>query len=174
MARNNNNIYYPLSILKEGVFLKGLGRIVLAVSIIIIFFSASEIWASSIIKEIRIQGNQYIKSEKIARVIKSKVGEPLSEQKIKEDMQAIYDMGFFYGLSVFKEEEKDGVILIFQVKENDKIDKIDLKGVDSKEINKVKKLLTFKEGDLWNFTQIKESKDKITQFYYKKDSSLLL
>jgi len=164
----NNDIYYPLSILKEGVFLKGLGKIVLAVLIILIFFCASEIWASSIIKGIRIRGNQYVKSEEITKVIKSKVGESLSEQKIREDMQAIYDMGFFSDLSVFKEEEKDGLILTFQVKENGKIDKIDLKGVDSEEINKVRKLLTFKEGDLWNFTQIKESRDKITQFYYKK------
>jgi len=163
-----NDIHFPLSIFKEGVFLKKLGEIVLAVLIVFIFLPGWEVWASSVIQEIQIQGNQHIKEEEITKVIGSKVGEALSQQKIREDIQAIYDMGFFSYISVFKEEGTDGLILVFQVEENEKIDEINFQGVDSEEINKVRKLLTFKEGDLWNFIQTKESKDKISQFYHKK------
>lgn len=163
-----DNIYSPFSVLKEGVFLKRLVGIILALLIVFIFLPKSEVWASLMVKEIQIKGNQYIDTEEILQVIKSKVGQPLSEQRIKEDMQAIYDMGFFPYLSVFKEEEKDGLILIFQVEENKKINEISWLGINSKEVNQIKKLLTFKEEDLFNFLEVKESKDRITQFYYKK------
>lgn len=163
-----DNIYSPFSVLKEGVFLKRLVGIILALLIVFIFLPKSEVWASLMVKEIQIKGNQYIDTEEILQVIKSKVGQPLSEQRIKEDMQAIYDMGFFPYLSVFKEEEKDGLILIFQVEENKKINEISWLGINSKEVNQIKKLLTFKEEDLFSFLEVKESKDRITQFYYKK------
>lgn len=163
-----SNIHYPLCVLKEGVFIKRLCRIVPAVLLILTFLSTGAVWASSIIEEIRIEGNRHIKTEEIHKVIKSKVGELLLEQKVREDMQAIYDMGVFSYLSVFKEKGTDGLILIFQVEENERIGKVSFEGVDSKQIKKLRKLLTFEEGDLYNFVRVRETKDKIIHFYREK------
>ena len=163
-----DNLCSPFSVLKEGVFLKRLVGIVLVLSIVFIFLPKLEVWASPMVEEIQIKGNQYIDTEEILQVIKSKVGEPLSEQRIREDIQAIYDMGFFSYLSVLEEKDADGLILIFQVEENKIINEISFKGIDGKEVNEIKKLLTFKQEDLFNFIQVKKSKDEITQFYYKK------
>ncbi len=168
MVTRKDNLCSPFSVLKEGVFLKRLVEIVLALSIAFILLPKLEVWASPMVQEIQVKGNQYIDTEEILQVIKSKVGEPLSEQRIREDIQAIYDIGFFSYLSALKEKEKDGLILIFQVEENKIIDEISFEGINGKEINEIKKLLTFKEKDLFNFIQAKISKDKITQFYYKK------
>ena len=163
-----DNLYSPSPVLKEGVFLRRLVGVVVALSIAFIFLPKLQAWASSVVQEIQIEGNQYIDTEEILQVIKSKVGDPFSEQRIIEDIQAIYDMGFFFNLSVLEEEEKDGVILIFQVEENKIVDGINFGGIDGKEVNQIKKLLTFKENDLFNFIEVKKSKDKITQFYHKK------
>lgn len=163
-----DNLCSPFSVLKEGVFLKRLVGIVLALSIVFIFLPKLEVWASPMVEEIQVKGNQYIDTEEILQVIKSKVGEPLSEQRIREDIQAIYDIGFFSYLSALKEKKKDGLIIIFQVEENKIINEISFEDIDGKEVNEIKKLLTFKEKDLFNFIQVKKSKDKITQFYYKK------
>lgn len=163
-----DSLCFPLSVLKERVFLKRLIGIILALSVVFIFLPKLEVWASQMVEEIQIKGNQYIDTEEILQVIKSKVGEPLSEQRIREDIQAIYDIGFFSYLSVLEEKGRDGLILIFQVEENKRINEISFEGIDGKEVNEIKKLLTFKEKDLFNFIQVKKSKDKITQFYYKK------
>lgn len=168
MVTRKDNLCSPFSVLKEGVFLKKLVRIVLGLSIVFIFLPKLEVWASPMVEEIQVKGNQYIDTEEILQVIKSKVDEPLSEQRIREDIQAIYDMGFFSYLSALKEKEKDGLILIFQVEENEIINEISFEGIEGKEVNKIKKLLTFKERDLFNFIEVKKSKDKISQFYYKK------
>lgn len=125
--------------------------------------------SSPIVKEIKITGNKYIKEKEIRKVIKSKVNEPLSLNKIKEDLQAIYGMGFFTSdLQVFKEKMDGGIRLIFRVEENPKIIQIELKGLEKKEEEKIKHLLSFKKGDLWNFKKIKESKDKILQFFHQQ------
>ncbi|GAF85520.1 unnamed protein product, partial [marine sediment metagenome] len=86
--------------------LKRLVGIVLALSIVLIFLPKLEVWASPMVEEIQVKGNQYIDTEEILQVIKSKVDEPLSEQRIREDIQAIYDIGFFSYLSALKEKEK--------------------------------------------------------------------
>ena len=166
--RRKDNLCSPFSVPKEGVLLKRLVGIVLALSIVLIFLPKLEVWASPMVEEIQVKGNQYIDTEEILQVIKSKVDEPLSEQRIREDIQAIYDIGFFSYLSALKEKEKDGLILIFQVEENKIINEISFEGVDDKEVNKIKKLLTFKQKDLFNFVEVKKSKDKITQFTTKK------
>jgi len=163
------NAGYPLYSRKEGVFVRKVGEIlILAVLLAIFFLSGSMAQTSPVIREIQIQGAKHIKTEKIKEVIKSRVGEPLSEEIVREDMQAIYEMGFFLSLKALKEEVTDGVKLIFQVKENEEIAEIEIKGVDRREKKKIKSLITFKEGELWNFKKIKETRDKILAFYDKK------
>lgn len=163
------NAECPLYGQKEGVFVRKVGEIlILAVLLAIFFLSGSMAQTFPIIREIQIQGAKHIKTEKIKEVIKSRVGEPLSEKIIREDMQAIYEMGFFSSLETLKEEVTDGVRLIFRVKENEEIVKIEIKGVSKGEENKIKRLITFKEGELWNFKKIKETRDKILTFYDKR------
>ena len=163
------NFRCPLYGQKEGVFVRKAGEIViLAVLLPIFFLSGSMAQTPPIIREIQIQGAKHIKAEKIKEVIKSRVGEPLSEEIIKEDMQAIYEMGVFSSLKALKEEVTDGVKLIFQVKENEEIAEIEIKGVSRREKKKINQLITFKEGELWNFKKIKETRDKILAFYDKK------
>ncbi len=159
----------PLYSRKEGVFVRKVGEIlILAVLLAILFLSESLAQTPPIIREIQIQGAKHIKTEKIKEVIKSRVGEPLSEEIVREDMQAIYEMGFFSSLKALKEEVTDGVKLIFQVKENEEIAEIEIKGVDRRDKKKIKSLIAFKEGELWNFKKIKETRDKILAFYDKK------
>jgi outer membrane protein insertion porin family len=164
------NTGHPLCGQKEGVFVRKVGKILILAGLLPIFL-LSESMAQEVppvIREIQIQGAKWVETEKIKEVIKSRIGEPLSEKIIREDMQAIYEMGFFSSLKALKEEVTDGVKLVFQVKENEEIAEVEIKGVDRKEKKKLKSLITFKEGELWNFKKIKETRDKILEFYNKK------
>ncbi|MCD6472276.1 BamA/TamA family outer membrane protein [Candidatus Aerophobetes bacterium] len=151
---------------KEGLFIKKIIGLI-AFSVLIFASLNSIAHASSIITDIQIKGNQHIKDSKIKKIIKSKVGKGFSETKIKEDMQAIYDIGCFSTIKVLRENTEGGMILIFEVKENKEITQIEFKGGEDN-ISKVKKLITFKKGQLWNFKKVKKSKEKILKFYQEK------
>ena len=153
---------------KEGVFIRRMIRLSLALLFLFLLLSTAPLFASPVISHIQIQGNEHIESDEIENTIHSKVGEPLSEKMIKEDMQAIYDMGYFYAVEVLKEEEEDGLKLIFRLRENPQIIQIELEGVEERETEKVRKLVTFEEGQVLNFKRMKETRNRILDFYHRK------
>jgi len=145
-------------------------KIAAGIAVIFLFIFACQAIAqqASLIKEIKIQGNHWIKEDEIKKAIKSQVGEVLSTERIKEDIQLIYDLGYFSSLKALKESTSEGIILIFVVKENRKIAEIEFKGVKGKQLNELKKMLTFKNEEVWNFKKVKKSKEKIAEFYLQR------
>ncbi len=132
------------------------------------FLLAEAALPSPLISQIQIQGNKHIKSGKIENAIHSKVGEPLSEKVIREDMQAIYDMGYFYSVQVLKEETEGGVALIFRIGENPRIAEIELEGPEKEEEDKVRKLLTFRKGQVLNSERVKTTRNKVLHYYQRR------
>jgi len=47
------------------------------------------------VAEVRIEGNQNVPAESILLVMDTKSGRPFSAERLRQDLQAIYDMGFF-------------------------------------------------------------------------------
>jgi len=159
----------PLHLKKEGFFIRATIRLGLVLLSLFLLFSEASVFASSlIISQIEIQGNEHIKSDEIENTIQSRAGEPLSEKMIREDMQAIYDMGYFWGVEALKEEGEDGLKLIFRVRENPQIMQIELEGIEQKETEKVRKLVTLGEGQILNFKRIQETRNRILDFYHRK------
>ena len=117
------------------------------------------------ITQIKIQGSHYIKKDDILKVITSKPGQILSKDKIVQDMRAIYDMGYFYKIRALKEETPKGIILIYEVGEYPLVEKIKLVGVEGREVKKLKKLVSLKIGEPWNYKKAQESKEKILSYF---------
>jgi len=159
----------PLPLKKEGFFIRATIRLGLVLLFLFLLCLEVSVFASSlIISQIQIQGNEYIKSDEIKNTIQSRVGEPFSEKMIKQDMQAIYDMGYFRGVEVLKEEGEDGLKLIFRLRENPQIMQIELEGIEEREVEKVRKLVTLEEGQVLNFKSIQETRNRILDFYHKE------
>jgi len=160
----------PLCKMKEGVFIKRITTgAIIAILLVPLLFSRTEAQNNPpIVREIQIQGNKYVKEEEIRKVISTKIDEVLSEKNVREDMQAIYQMGFFSSVRALKEEVKDGVKLIFEVKENKIVSEIVFEGAEEGEISKLKGLIGLKEGKLWSFKKAKKDKERILRFYHKK------
>ncbi len=159
----------PLHLSKEGFFIRATIRLGLALLFLSFLFLEVSVFASSlIISQIEIQENEHIKSTEIENIIQSRVGNYLSEKMIREDMQAIYDMGYFREVEALKEEIEDGLKLIFRVRENPQIMQIELEGIEEREAEKVGKLVTLEEGQILNFKDIKETRNKILDFYHRE------
>ena len=159
----------PLPLKKEGFFIRATIRLGLVLLFLFLLCLEVSVFASSlIISQIQIQGNEYIKSDEIKNTIQSRVGEPFSEKMIKQDMQDIYDMGYFRGVEVLKEEGEDGLKLIFRLRENPQIMQIELEGIEEREVEKVRKLVTLEEGQVLNFKSIQETRNRILDFYHRE------
>lgn len=162
----------PPSLPKEGGFVKDklIGPSFIIFFISFLFFTVSPGQASSpAVVQIKIQGNEVIKEDEIRKVILSKPEAPLSEDKVRKDLQAIYEMGCFSRVKALKESVPEGVVLIYEVKEYPVVNSIEFTGVkDAGLEKKLKELITLNKEEPWNYKKAQKSRDKILD-YFKKE-----
>ncbi len=121
-----------------------------------------------LVKMIEVQGNNRVDKNSILFKLKSKEGEPFSVENTREDVKALYGMGFFEDVKVDAEPFEGGVKLTYIVKERPLVGRVLIKGnkkIKSKEIRKELKPLPF---SIANENIINENIAKITQMYQAK------
>src|SRR5258708_11556310 len=96
------------------------------------------------ISEIRIVGNQRVEHDAIALNVSSRVGQPLEDAVVDQDVKAIYRMGFFEHVGAEIEHPGGQTVLVFRVTERPLVSDVRLEGMkkvkptDDKVINAVK------------------------------------
>ncbi len=92
-----------------------------------------------IIKAIEIIGNYEVEDEVILNTITSKIGEEISPDKIKIDIEKIEELGYFIDVKTELSEYEGGAKIIFTVVENPIIEKINFEGITIfKDISSIK------------------------------------
>ncbi|HZY60745.1 MAG TPA: outer membrane protein assembly factor BamA [Candidatus Binataceae bacterium] len=81
------------------------------------------------IGEIEIEGNLRVESQAIRGHISSRVGEPLNDTVVNEDVKAISKMGFFEGVDAKITHRGGKLVLIFEVKERPFITNVKVEGL---------------------------------------------
>ncbi len=94
---------------------------------ILLFFLVGYSFAQ-IIKEIRIEGAQYVPEDVILGLINIKSGSLYSLELVRESIRRMYRSGFFDQVEVYEEREGDRVVLIYRVKDLPVIYKIEFQG----------------------------------------------
>ena len=84
-----------------------------------------------IISSIGPKGNVRIDSGAISRKIKSKAGDFYNPTALREDLKAIFKMGFFENVRVEVEESEKGKIVTFEVTEKPIIKTVEYSGLDA-------------------------------------------
>ncbi len=139
-----------------------------------------------LVKEIVINGAQKIKTSRVKKEIKSKVGEPLSEQQISADADKIKDLYLGKGYNqvqvsykIDTNEEFGRSVVTFTISEGDRafVTEVDFIGNDhltSKELRKVmktrkKNLLSFlNKSGLFKEDDFKADLDSLRNYYNSK------
>lgn len=147
-----------------------IGIIIILISIIVI--NTNQVMANSInsntIADITVSGNEVIKVQTILEQVSTSIGEEISNEKLKADMQAIYNLGYFNNIEVLFKNYAGGIQIIFKVDENPMISNIVIKGNQEVSNDKLKELLTVKSGQILNFNQLNKDRDSINQYYYEQ------
>ncbi len=115
---------------------------------------------------IAVRGNQRIPTEQIlAAVTRTKVGEPFSEEKIREDIRAINELGVFADVTARTEVEAAGLRVVFVVLENPVVTEVVVEGHTVISAEEIRRALGVPPGEVLNIIRMREGTRAIQKMY---------
>lgn len=119
-----------------------------------------------IVTSITVTGNATVPQETIMGVVKMKPGEALTADKVKQDMQAIYELGTFFDVVSNFSEVPEGVQVVYTVMENPVLQDIIIKGNTKVSSDKLNSMLAVKKGSILNSKTLNENVRSIEEYYH--------
>lgn len=117
---------------------------------------------------VTVTGNSTIPESSIMAVVKVKPGDTLTPDKIKQDMQAIYELGYFFDVVANPVEVPEGVKVVYTVMENPVLGNVIFKGNTKVSTDKLQSMLTVKQGQLVNTNTVNDNARAIEQYYHEQ------
>ena len=117
------------------------------------------------IAKILIEGNQAIEESAIRPLIKQKEGDIFSPRALREDLKAIYQLGYFQDVRAEKRDWERGKAIVFIVEEKPVIREIKFVGNKALKTSELQEVLTLKPRSILNLNVVKENVNKIIQKY---------
>jgi outer membrane protein insertion porin family len=127
---------------------------------------------SSKITGLAAAGNIRVTESEILSAVFSRIGETIDEEKLKNDLKAIYALGYFQDVNASFEAYKDGTRIIYQVKENPLLNQIRIEGQTVYSTREILSQIKLKAGDLLNYRTLREDIAAINDFYKKAGYTL--
>jgi outer membrane protein insertion porin family len=118
--------------------------------------------------EIVVRGNEKIPTEQILSVVSTKVNDPLNEEKLRNDVQAILNLGFFQDAVVRLEPVPEGVRVVFVVVENPVVTSVEVKGNAVLPTDDILKTLGVQTGQVLNTVTMRNGVRAVETLYQNK------
>lgn len=129
---------------------------------------ASDATSGLIVKNIEVAGNRKIEKDAILAKITTKVGEQYSTQHIREDVQALFNLGFFNDIQVDRKTTGKDVTLTYTVLEKPSVVEITYEGNSEVKSEDIADATGIKPYQLLNMAKVKEAVEKIQKLYEDK------
>ena len=120
------------------------------------------------IAEIKILGNRKIEDAAVRAKLVSEVGKSFDPAIVRQDIQALFDMGYFYDIRVDQEAGDGGVVVTYTLVEKPIIGEVDFSGNEELEDDELKEAAAIKPFEILNVTNIREAAEKIEKLYEDK------
>jgi outer membrane protein insertion porin family len=120
---------------------------------------------------VEVDGLKSVPSETVMEVLKVKVGDTLTEQAVRSDMQAINDLGLFFNVSARFHPHLGGIRLVYEVVENPKVKSIVFQGNEAVATDKLDLLMSIKPGEILNVRKLNGDLERILKYYYNEGYS---
>ncbi len=126
-----------------------------------------------VVKRIEVSGNARIPADQIlAAVTETKVGDPVGDEKIRADVRAINDVGWFADVSARLEPEQGGVAVIFLVTENPVIADVVIEGNTVLSASEIQAALGVPTGEVLNLKKMRDGARAVQKLYEEKGFGL--
>jgi len=144
-------------------------KLIIVLWLIFLIVSVSGAEDAVMIKQILVQDNQRIEDDAILRVTRAKAGDVYDKALLSEDLQAIYNMGWFDDVRIEVEKSPDGNTVIFIVKEKPTIREINFSGNVVIEDEELKENVDISSGSILNIFKIRRNMKSIESLYKEKN-----
>ena len=118
-----------------------------------------------IVNSIEIKGLKRIEETSVKSKISQKVGEPISQEKVNEDIKTIFKMGYFEDARAEIEPFEGGIKLIYVLKEKPTIVRIEFQGNKKFDDAKLKEKQAVTTGSIADAVLIQDNANKLKAFY---------
>jgi outer membrane protein insertion porin family len=121
------------------------------------------------ISGLKFRGNKKAEDDAISKVVTSQPGEKLSSERLREDVRAVWKMGYFEDVQVEADEVgADKVALTFVLREKPTIRKIYVAGAKEVGVDKINEVLDLKKDTILDQAKIKRNVEKVRDLYIEK------
>ncbi len=121
------------------------------------------------VERVQFRGNRKVEDDAIRINLVTRPGALLDTAKIRDDLRAMWKMGFFADIVVEAEVTvSGGVVLTFAVKERPSIHKVLVSGNDELGLDKINEVIDLELDTIVDVTKVKRNRDKIAEQYVKE------
>lgn len=121
------------------------------------------------IERIQFRGNRKVEDDAIRVNLLTRVGGVFEPAKLREDIRAIWKMGFFSDVRVEVElAPGGGAILTFVVAEKPSVRKVLVSGNDELELEKINEVLDLERDAILDVAKVKKNREKIQDLYVEQ------
>lgn len=120
------------------------------------------------IKALEVSGNKRVSTLIILAKVRTKAGDKFSPLVIREDVERLYDLGYFSDVKVDVTDYEEGVKVTFIVEEEFLIKEINLKGTKALKEKTLREVMVLSAGDVFNKRLLNEDVKKVASLYQEK------
>jgi outer membrane protein insertion porin family len=122
-----------------------------------------------VVQKIAFTGNRKVEDDAVRVNLTTVVGAPLDREKLREDVRALWKMGFFEDVKVEATPAPGGgIVLTFAMFEKPSIRKILVQGNDELGLDKINEVLDLKRDSILDVAKVKKNTQKIHDLYISK------
>jgi len=123
--------------------------------------------APPIIRSIEVEytGPSTVSKERILAQMRTRVGQPYSDQVVEQDVETLYKTGAILNVRIFAEPEGDGVKVIVSVQTRSIVREIEIDGAERIKAKRLRKEIKLKLNQPINEQQLEEARQKIIEIY---------
>jgi len=120
------------------------------------------------VARVQFRGNRKVEDDAIRVNLRAVPGIILEQSILRDDVRAIWRMGFFEDIRVETIDSPEGVVLTFVLKEKPSIRKIFVSGHDEVGLTKINEVLDLERETILDLAKVKKNAEKIRDVYIER------
>src|SRR6266446_646399 len=118
--------------------------------------------------DVEYTGPGTVSKERILAQMRTRVGQPYSDQVVEQDIEALYKTGAILNVRIFARPEGDGVKVIVAVQTRSVVREIEIEGADRIRAKTIRKDIQLKINQPINEEELEKARQKIIERYQGK------
>lgn len=129
---------------------------------------ASPLTRALVVKSVDVTGMRKLEKDAVINRLITKPGEAYSEEKLREDVVALFKSGYFVNVEVDRAVQGNEVVLTYQVTEKPSIVEIVYEGNAEVKSEDLAETIGIKNYEILNMSKLKEATEKLQKLYEDK------